>query len=469
MNEKNRHPLSDDSDTPVNSPCCGSEMTDGQESETGHFGETESFGLSWSGKARAVRNAYSQPRQMLLEDRRRSIGWEWTKNMFIEGDNLEALKLLAASYTERVKVIYIDPPYNTGNAYTYNDRYRRGSEHESSSQKRAEFDNERLVRIRQRLSRLHSDWLNMMYPRLVLARTLLRSDGVIFISIDENEVHNLRHLLDEIFGPEQFIGNFIWQSRTSISNDRPISANHNHTLVYAKCAEQVTMRGDPLNESDYKNGDSDPRGPWKLVPLDANKPGGDTNYGITNPNNGKVYYPPNGRSWAVNSSRLEELVLDGRIKFGLRGQSAPKRKLYLRERQQRGDTKTPSSLVLNAGTTKSGTTELMALFDGKKVFDYPKPTTFLERLIHYGCDPSDHNIVLDFFAGSGSLAHACCNIAEPSVSYICIQDSTPIDSARKSGRNASDLGLDTISKLCLERIARSCAEFGVRVYTLADI
>ncbi|MBV70374.1 MAG: site-specific DNA-methyltransferase [Myxococcales bacterium] len=424
------------------------------------------FGLNWPGKAQAIEAGYTEPKRRLVEDRARSIGWSWTKNMFIEGDNLEALKLLLPTHAERIKIIYIDPPYNTGNAYTYNDRFRCVVDLDPSAHDEPNPGIRRSVKNRKRLARLHSDWLSMMYPRLVLAHALLKPDGVIFISIDENEIHNLRHLLDEIFGPEQYVGNLVWQSRTSISNDRPISANHTHTLVYAKQFERLTMRGEPLDEGAYRNCDDDPRGPWKLVPLDANKPGGDTSYGIVNPNNGQTYYPPNGRSWAVNSARFDELMSDGRIKFGLRGLSAPKRKLYLQERQRRGDTKTPSSLLLNAGTTQSGTAELMALFEGKKVFDYPKPTTLIERLIHYGADPAEPCVVLDFFAGSGSLAQACSNIDSLDLQYICVQAPTVIDPTRQSGRNARSFGLHTISELCLERITRSCSTSGVRVYTL---
>ena len=229
----------------------------------------------------------------------------------------------------------------------------------------------------------------------------------------------------------------------------------------------MVMRGDPIEQSQYKNPDNDPRGPWKPVPLDANKPGGDTQYGIENPETGQVFYPPNGRSWAVNSKRYAELLHDGRIAFGRSGKAAPKRKLFLRERLARGDQKTPSSILLDAGTTKSGTQELMTLFGGKKVFDYPKPTRLLEKLIRYGTSADGENIVLDFFAGSGSVAHAVNQLAQPGMSFICIQAPAPIDTNRPSGRNARLFGLETISALCLERILRSSPKGGVRVYRIA--
>ena len=253
--------------------------------------------------------------------------------------------------------------------------------------------------------RFHTDWLNMIYPRLKVARDLLTDDGVIFISIDDNEVENLRKVCDEVFGERNFVGNIIWQSRTSISNDDEISTNHNHTIIYSKKREELKFGGEDIDESDYINPDNDPRGPWKLVPIDANHVGGDTNYPIRNPKTGVDYYPPNGRIWCYNKATLENLMKDNRIKFGITDESSPKRKLFLYERKAKGDSKTPSSLLLDAGTTKSGTTEIMSLFDNKKVFDYPKPTTLIMRLMQYGY-LRDNDIIMDFFSGSGTTAHA---------------------------------------------------------------
>ena len=224
----------------------------------------------------------------------------------------------------------------------------------------------------------------MIYPRLKVARDLLTEDGVIFISLDDKEVANMMKICSEIFGEQNFVGNIVWQSRTSISNDDEISTNHNHTLVYSKNRESLTFGGDDIDAGEYVNPDNDPRGPWKLVPIDANHVGGDTNYPITNPKTGVDYYPPNGRIWCYNKSTLDALMADGRIKFGLSDDSSPKRKLFLNERKAKGDCKTPSSILLDAGTTKSGTSEIMSLFDNEKVFDYPKPTTLISRLMKYG-------------------------------------------------------------------------------------
>ena len=212
-------------------------------------------------------------------------------------------------------------------------------------------------------------------------------------------------ICNEIFGEQNFVGNIIWQSRTSISNDDEISTNHNHTLIYSKNRESLTFGGDDIDASEYINPDKDPRGPWKLVPIDANHVGGDTNFPITNPKTGVDYYPPNGRIWCYNRTTLDSLMKDGRIKFGLNDDSSPKRKLFLNERIEKGDKKTPSSILLDAGTTKTGTTEIMSLFDNDKVFDYPKPTSLIYRLLKYGF-LRKQDIILDFFSGSGTTAHA---------------------------------------------------------------
>ena len=226
-----------------------------------------------------------------------------------------------------------------------------------------------------------------------------------FISIDEKESSNLKKICDEIFGEFNFISNIIWQSRSSISNDHKVSLNHNNTFIYAKNIDYVQFGGELLDEQEYINPDEDVRGPWKLVPIDANHTGGETYYPIENPKTKVSYYPPNGRIWAYNKQGFEKLYNEGRIKFGINDESSPKRKLYLRERLERGDRKTPSSLLLDAGTTKDGTNEIMQMFDNKKVFDYPKPTSFIKRLLTYGSVGKD-DVILDFFSGSGTTAHA---------------------------------------------------------------
>lgn len=365
----------------------------------------ERYQFTWPDKSKAILLANSPINATLRPCREDSVDFDNTQNLYIEGDNLDVLKCLKETYFHKVKMIYIDPPYNTGNDFVYEDDFAQSSEEYLANSGQFDEQGNRMFTNAESNGRFHTDWLNMIYPRLKVARDLLTDDGVIFISIDDNEVENLRKVCDEVFGERNFVGNIIWQSRTSISNDDEISTNHNHTIIYSKKREKLKFGGEDIDESDYINPDNDPRGPWKLVPIDANHVGGDTNYPIRNPKTGVDYYPPNGRIWCYNKATLENLMKDNRIKFGITDESSPKRKLFLYERKAKGDSKTPSSLLLDAGTTKSGTTEIMSLFDNQKVFDYPKPTTLIMRLMQYGY-LRDNDIIMDFFSGSGTTAHA---------------------------------------------------------------
>ena len=369
---------------------------------------TEAYEFNWVGKQEARAEVLRPINKTLRPVKEDSVDWDNTQNLYIEGDNLEVLKLLQKSYLGKVKMIYIDPPYNTGNDLIYHDDSSRSQEEEDLAAGNIDSNGMKFRKNSDTFGRFHSAWCSMIYSRLMIARTLLKENGVIFISIDDKEEGNLRKICNEVFGENNFVSNIIWQSRTSISNDDEVSTNHNHTLIYSKNRETLTFGGEDIDESDYVNPDNDPRGPWKLVPIDANHVGGDTSYPIRNPKTGVDYYPPNGRIWCYNKQTLDELMRDGRIKFGLTDDSSPKRKLYYKERIEKGDVKTPSSILLDAGTTKTGTTEIMELFDNQKVFDYPKPTIFIERLIKYGFIKKD-DIVLDFFSGSGTTAHAAFN------------------------------------------------------------
>ena len=442
----------------------------------------ERYQFTWPDKRAAARLANTPTTMTLRPCPGQSVGRDGTpggfdsENLYIEGDNLDVLKVLRETYLGKVKMIYIDPPYNTGNDFVYNDDfvqdyadYRRDAI-SSARDEDGNLTRDPMVRNTEANGRFHTDWLNMIYPRLKVARDFLAEDGVIFISIDDKEVSNMIKLCSEIFGEHNFVGNIVWQSRTSISNDDEISTNHNHTLVYSKNREILTFGGDDIDESEYTNPDNDPRGPWKLVPIDANHVGGDTNYPITNPKTGVDYYPPNGRIWCYNKATLDSLMSDGRIKFGLTDDSSPKRKLFLKERKTKGDCKTPSSVLLDAGTTKSGTSEIMSLFNGDKVFDYPKPTTLISRLMKYGF-LKDRDTVLDFFSGSGTTAHATFsyNVNERSrIHFILVQIPEDLDrnlitastDAKKSIRVAIKM-LDDINRprllteIAKERIRRA--------------
>jgi adenine-specific DNA-methyltransferase len=315
-------------------------------------GTQERYQLGWVGKREALLTANAPIAKTLRPNRDESVNFDSTENLYIEGDNLDALKLLQETYLNKVKMIYIDPPYNTGNDFIYEDDFAENTAGYLQRSNQKDESGNRLTANPESNGRFHSDWLSMMYPRLKLARNLLRDDGVIFISIDDGEAHNLRKMCDEIFGEANFVSNIVWQSRTSISDDHEVSMNHNHTIIYARNYENLKFYGEQLDKSEYQNRDNDPRGAWKLVPLDANKPGGNTLYPIRNPNTNVEYFPPEGRSWAINPNEYKKLFDDNRIVFGLGGDSSPKKKLFLLERLAKGDTKTPSSILINCGTKK---------------------------------------------------------------------------------------------------------------------
>lgn len=409
---------------------------------------SEAYEFTWVGKKAAIVEANKPIRKTLRPCKEDSVNWDTTENLYIEGDNLEVLKLLQEGYLGAVKMIYIDPPYNTGNDFIYRDDFATDAEEYKEQLGIIDSDSNRLFRNTDTNGRFHSDWCSMIYSRLMLARNLLADDGVIFISIDEKEVDNLRKIGNEVFGDSNFVSNFIWQSRTSISNDYEVSLNHNHTLIYAKVREKLVFGGDPIDSEEYINPDNDPRGPWKLVPIDANHAGGDTVYPVRNPKTGVDYYPPNGRIWCYNCDTMQQLLDDGRIKFGLTDDSSPKRKLYLNERIAKGDKKTPSSIMLDAGTTKDGTAEIMRLFNGEKVFDYPKPVSLLKKLIRYGAPQG--GIILDFFSGSGTTAQAIMESALENgqeYKYLLVQLPEDLDKSLEEVSSSSKKTLQSAIKM----------------------
>lgn len=420
-------------------------------------GPQERYHLNWPGKREALLTANAPIAKTLRPCREESLDFDATKNLFMEGDNLDALKLLQETYLGKVRMIYIDPPYNTGNDFIYDDDFSVGGDEYLLRSNQKASDGTNLVANPESSGRFHSDWLSMIYPRIKLARNLLSDIGAIFISIDDKEVASLRKVCDEIFGSTNFVANIIWQSRTSISDDHEISLNHNHTIIYAKSYEKLRFYGEMLDESEYQNRDDDPRGPWKLVPLDANKPGGNTIYPIKNPRTGEDHWPPEGRSWAINPNEYQKLFENNRIAFGIGGESAPKKKLFLQERLAKGDTKTPSSILLNAGTTKDGSGEVHWLFEKKKIFSYPKPTSFLRRMIQYAMYQEKDQIVLDFFAGSSTTAHAIFQMnAEDDCRRRFIMVQLPESCSARS--EAYKAGFKDIASISKERIRLAAKE-----------
>jgi adenine-specific DNA-methyltransferase len=322
-------------------------------------------------------------------------------NKIIHGDNLEALKSLLPEYEGKIKCIYIDPPYNTGNEkWVYNDNVNHP--------KIKKWLGEVVGKDGEDLSR-HDKWLCMMYPRIKLLHKLLADDGAIFMSIDDNEVSNLIQSSNEIFGIRNFISDIIWNSRKSVSNDATISLNHNHTLVYAKNIKTFYEKKSEFklktSPDGFANPDNDPKGIWKADPFDSPGIRPNLTYKIKNPNTGKEYLPPKGRCWRTGPEEYQEFLEQGRIVFGKNGKSKPQLKRYYSEAKDKG--RTTKSIWDDVGTATNGTKEIQEIF-GSKIFDTPKPTTFIEKIIDLAA--YDNSIILDSFAGSGTTAHAVLNL-----------------------------------------------------------
>lgn len=415
-------------------------------------GPLERYQLNWPGKREALLAANAPIAKTLRPFREESVDFDKTKNLFIEGDNLEALKLLQESYLGKVKLIYIDPPYNTGNDFVYEDDFSSdvGSYFEKSNQK--DSAGGRLVINTEANGRFHSDWLSMMYPRLKLARNLLREDGVIFVNIDSNEAANLKEILDEIFGSGNFVTQITWQKRVSPANDAKwFSSDHDSIFVYAKNKDlwrpqKLERTVDQL--AYYKNPDDDPRGPWNSATYTCNKSKSERPnlyYSIVNPNTGEEVFPKETAVWKYGKDVTEKLTAEGRLYWGANGMSSsPRAKLYLADM----DNVVPRSVWSSedAGHTQAATTELKNLFDGENVFDSPKPVKLLNRIMEISCSSAD-DIVLDFFAGSGTTAHAAiarCASGKP-CRFIVVQLPEPLSNSEFS----------TISEITKERIRRA--------------
>jgi len=372
-------------------------------------GPQERYYLDWPGKREAILTANAPIAKTLRPCREESVDFDTTKNLFIEGDNLDALKLLQETYLGKVKLIYIDPPYNTGEDFLYKDDFVEDRRAYLLRSNQEDETGNRLITNSLANGRFHSDWMSRIYPRLKLARTLLREDGSIFISIDDREIHNLRKACDEIFGEANFLTTFIWEKRTNRENRKVISSRHDNILCYCRDAgrvreviRQLKMTDKAL--SNYKNPDNDPEGLWKSDPATAQAGHGtkDQFYVLIAPN-GKRHELESGRCWLYTEPVMKKEIEEGKIWFGKDGNGVPRVKTYL-EAKERGLVPESIWFAEDVATNEIAKNLLKELFDGKSVFDTPKPVDLIKRIIELSSD-SD-SIILDFYAGAGVTAHA---------------------------------------------------------------
>ena len=367
----------------------------------------ERYEMNWAGKKNCFRAIQEPSRGTLKPVMNDSEEFDTTENLYIEGDNLEVLKLLQKSYFEKVKMIYIDPPYNTGKDFVYPDDYKDNLKNYLELTGQVDSEGKKIKTNVDTDGRYHSNWMNMMYPRLFLARNLLKEDGVIFISIDDNEVTNLRKICDEIFGEENFVATIVWKHTQQSKNDeKHFSRQYNYNLVFAKDINNLKEFYFERTEEDnknYSNPDNDPRGPWKADPFDAPNIRENLTYEIENPITKVKYLPPEGRHWRTEEPNYNKLYADKRIIFGSDGLGKPQLKVFYEEKKIFGEVPTTWLPGNDYGTTTSASKELKNIF-GKKIFDYPKPVELIKYLLHLAT--KDGDIVLDSFAGSGSTAQA---------------------------------------------------------------
>ncbi|MER9304268.1 site-specific DNA-methyltransferase [Mesorhizobium sp. M0496] len=444
----------------------------------------EKYGLNWHGKRRARQIALTPSTGTLLPCPDESVDWDTTQNIMIEGDNLEVLKLLQKSYAGKVKLIYIDPPYNTGKDFVYPDDYSDNVRNYLELTGQVE-GGRKISSNTEASGRFHTDWLNMIYPRLKLARNLLHSDGVILVSCDDGEVANLRAILNDIFGEENFVAQFVWKARqfTDARANTNISTDHEYIVAYAR-DDGFSLKGVGRDESKFGNPDGDPRGDWmsrSMLGLATRDQRPNLHYDVVDPLTGRVFPPNASTGWRYSKDKMAELISEGKVLFPRNDDGRPREKKFRSEMRSEF---IAFRSIIDGVHTADGTQEIRSLF-GVDLFAFPKPTALIASLIEQVA--ADGDIVLDFFAGSGTTGHALLkqNAAENlKRRYVLVQLPEPLDPSNREQKVASDfcdkLGKPrTIAELTKERLRRSAArideenplfkgDFGFRVFKLAS-
>ncbi|OPJ62563.1 site-specific DNA-methyltransferase [Clostridium oryzae] len=413
----------------------------------------EKYRFEWHGKSKAIRMAQTPSRGTLRPCKAESKNWDTTQNLYIEGDNLEVLKLLQKSYQNKVKMIYIDPPYNTGNDFVYKDDYKDNLQNYLELTGQVDDDGKKISTNSEAGGRYHTNWLNMMYPRLRLAKNLLKDDGVIFISIDDNEVSNLKKVCDEIFGESNFVTKFIWKKRTG-SNDSQngVSVDHEYILAYFR-SEKAVFNGVIKTFENYKNPDNDPRGPWMSDNLTCNKTASQRPnlfYSITDPKTGITYNCNSNRVWAYEKERMERIITEDKVIFPRDGKGTP---MYKRHKAEVKSDKKPYSSLVDTQINSVATKELRDTLNAQ-IFSYPKSVNLLAQLIGQGTNKYNKDIVLDFFSGSSTTAHAIMQLNSQNQGnrkFIMVQLPEPTDETSE----AYKAGYKNICEIGKERIRRA--------------
>jgi adenine-specific DNA-methyltransferase len=425
-------------------------------------GPQDRYHLNWPGKREALLTANAPIAKTLRPARDESVDFDTTKNLFIEGDNLDALKLLKETYLGKVKMIYIDPPYNTGNDFVYDDDFAIDKEEYESlsgikdSEGNKTFDEEKWKKNTSSNGRFHSDWLSMMYSRLKLARSFLKDDGLIFISINDVEINNLRKIGDEIFGEDNFVASLIWKSR-QIIDSRPqnnVSNDHEYIVIYSKTKEGK-VRGKEIDQDKYTNPDKDERGPWmsnSILGLANKSQRPNLHYNITDPKTDISYPCPPDSGWRYSKETMAQKIQEARIVFPAKPAGRPREKKFSSE-LNKDFTGFSSMLSLKVGYTLNGTREVRELFQDN-LFPFPKPVSLIKELLIQGISTDDDAIILDFFAGSATTAEATMRLSKQdgkNLRYITVQ----IPEKTEENSNAYNAGYKNLADLSKERIRRA--------------